>query len=399
MQSASDSESNLGLIQEDRRGSWTRRVGAAVAAGAVLLLAPAAVHFSRQQGETASVVDVVGEYNIDLVPKRGDCAEVMHNCISAKCCATSGMKCFRKDAYYAQCKKACPGGGWSCFEEKPLWSQKSVVKNLDTSLFCFSVYMKNRGKNLVNTKDLLILQKAFQYKEGIFTCNDWEVFSDEPAQIADKISSTTVSDPNGEFKAFFRKDKPDHYLNTPLFIQVWKALAQQKRYARQSFTVKVDPVTVFFPQKLRNWLAAGKLGETDNGFYFENCKSVKQGFFGNLEVVSKKAMDTFLSRADECTASCWKEDTPGCIKKWKFGPWGEDLFMQNCMDKHGVGKLSGFEVTLSGTCPESRPKDQKKNASYVPECPSSYTGPAIHPFRAPKDYFKCLGTITGKQYA
>merc|ERR1711870_132039 len=49
--------------------------------------------------------------------------------------------------------------------------------------------------------------------------------------------------------------------------------------------------------------------------------------------------------------------------------------------------------------PESRPKAQKKNASYVPPCPSSYSGPAIHPFRTPETYFTCLGALTGKNYA
>merc|ERR1712217_978511 len=144
--------------------------------------------------------------------------------------------------------------------------------------------------------DLAILQKAFQYQESIFTCNDWEVFSDVPAQISVERGywSTVVSDPDGLFTKLHRKDKPDHFLNTPLFIQVWKALAQQKRATRQSFTVKVDPVTVFLPQRLRAYLAP-KTGESDNGFYFQNCKSVQQGFFGNLEIVSKSAMKIFLN--------------------------------------------------------------------------------------------------------
>merc|ERR1711870_208718 len=152
------------------------------------------------------------------------------------------------------------------------------------------------------------------------TCNDWEVFSDVPAEISVERGywSIVVSDPDGLFTMLHRKDKPDHFLNTPSFIQVWKALAQQKRATRQSFTVKVDPVTVFLPQRLRTYLAP-KTGETDNGFYFQNCKSVQQGFFGNLEVVSKSAMKIFLERAEECTASCWKEDTEGCKKQWKFG--------------------------------------------------------------------------------
>merc|ERR1712217_541438 len=95
---------------------------------------------------------------------------------------------------------------------------------------------------------------------------------------------------------------------------------------------------------------------------------------------------------------CFRKDAgfAQCKKKCPGGGWS---FMQNCMDKHGVGKRDGFDSTLSGTCPESRPKAQKKNASYVPPCPSSYSGPAIHPFRTPETYFTCLGALTGKNYA
>jgi len=400
MELRSDYESNPELMPEPQRISWTRKVGAAVAVGAVLLLAPAAVHYSRQSTQTASIADAVAEFDMELVPKRGDCATDTMNCITAKCCEKSGAKCFRKDAGYAKCAMKCPGGGWSCYEEKATWANKPAIRHLDASLFCFTVYVQNKGEGLVNKKDLAILQKAFQYQESLFSCNDWEVFSDVPAQISlDKgYWSTVVSDADGTFKSLRRKDKPDHYLNTPLFIQVWKALAQQQRWSRQSFTVKVDPTTVFFPAKLRTYLAS-KTDEPANGYYMQNCKSVKQGFFGNLEVVSKQAMTIFLQRADSCTASCWKEETDGCKKDWKFGPWGEDLFMQNCMDKHGVGKADGFDVTTSGTCPASRPKAQKKNSTYVPPCSSSYTLPAIHPFRTPEAYFTCLGTITGQNYA
>merc|ERR1711992_504104 len=251
--------------------------------------------------------DAVAEFDMELVPKRGDCATDTMNCITAKCCEKSGAKCFRKDAGYAKCAMKCPGGGWSCYEEKATWANKPAIRHLDASLFCFTVYVQNKGEGLVNKKDLAILQKAFQYQESLFSCNDWEVFSDVPAQISlDKgYWSTVVSDADGTFKSLRRKDKPDHYLNTPLFIQVWKALAQQQRWSRQSFTVKVDPTTVFFPAKLRTYLAS-KTDEPANGYYMQNCKSVKQGFFGNLEVVSKQAMTIFLQRADSCTASCWQ---------------------------------------------------------------------------------------------
>merc|ERR1712066_414048 len=52
--------------------------------------------------------------------------------------------------------------------------------------------------------------------------------------------------------------------------------------------------------------------------------------------------DTFLSNLETCKATLdWK----GLSPEWKFGPWGEDLFMQKCMDKHGVSKVFNFSMS------------------------------------------------------
>merc|ERR1712008_293698 len=51
------------------------------------------------------------------------------------------------------------------------------------------------------------------------------------------------------------------------------------------------------------------------------------------------------------TSGCWRQDTEACKKGWKYGTWGEDLFMQRTMDDAEVSKISDFSLSSSGTCP------------------------------------------------
>merc|ERR1712060_628757 len=87
---------------------------------------------------------------------------------------------------------------------------------------------------------------------------------------------------------------------------------------------------------------------------------------------------------------------PDC-EKWLYGPWGEDKFMQECLDRQSVPKVEDFQLTTSGTCPHDRPQGQKKNKDFVPACGTVQT-PAVHPFRNPTAWFACLGTIVKKDF-
>merc|ERR1712129_69003 len=107
------------------------------------------------------------------------------------------------------------------------------------------------------------------------------------------------------------------------------------------------------------------------GVYFQNCKEVLEGFFGNLEVVTAEGFKRFLEQMDTSfTSGCWRQDTEACKKGWKCG-----------------------------TCPGDRPKDKKKDTKFVPTCNPGETKAAVHPFRDVKSWFQCLGTMTGKQYS
>ena len=56
---------------------------------------------------------------------------------------------------------------------------------------------------------------------------------------------------------------------------------------------------------------------------------------------------------------CRMWDTEECKKKWQYGPWGQDLFMQFCRDDAAVAKREVFTLTNSETCPGMRPNAEK----------------------------------------
>merc|ERR1712187_501774 len=79
----------------------------------------------------------------------------------------------------------------------------------------------------------------------------------------------------------------------------------------------------------------------------------------------------------------------GSEKDTGMEPWGEDLFMQRCMDLHGVDKVEAFDITTDSMCKAFRPKGEKTNAKWRPNCALTSTA-AMHPFMKPFDYFECL---------
>merc|ERR1711976_843353 len=153
-------------------------------------------------------------------------------------------------------------------------------------------------------------------------------------------------------------------------------------------TTKVDADAVFLPERLVNMLQGYKVPE--GGLYMENCEKVMFGFFGHLEVVSHDGFDTFLSNLETCKATLdWK----GLSPEWKFGPYGEDLFMQKCMDTHGVAKVFNFSMSKNALCPSDRPKELQKAkgvVAWTPDCLSAEKPVTLHPFLTPEEYFACL---------
>ena len=110
----------------------------------------------------------------------------------------------------------------------------------------------------------------------------------------------------------------------------------------------------------------------------ENCAGVQYGFFGNVEVLSHTAFETLLGKNESCPQDIeWAS-----MKATAWGPIGEDLFAQKCMDKNGVSKIQNFALTEDGMCPEVKKKwgkSPKSSKALKVDC-SQVTAPVMHPF-------------------
>merc|ERR1712039_966433 len=127
------------------------------------------------------------------------------------------------------------------------------------------------------------------------------------------------------------------------------------------------------------------LPRPSQGIFLTNCKLVDNGFFGNLEVFSSLAFGILLANVENCNSALdWKTG----VKGGKYGPMGEDLFAQRCLDSMGVRRGEAFDVVLDGACEADRPEGQKKNKKWVPDCSLKNTA-AYHPLKRVPAYLKC----------
>lgn len=397
MQSAGFVEDELLLEVDDRTVAprpWTRKARTMGFASASLLAFAAACFGAR------SLVAMGGQaeqkWDAETIPSSENCVEDGVNCRDAQCCRISGHICYEKDASEAFCRKegqCVPGKHGTCAEKKPWWRMKPVVYKPGTSMFCYAMYLVDMGppETRPPNHQLELLQTQHRAGASIFGCNSWAVYSDVSAYLAPGVKTRVVSDVDNDWHTFRRPDKKNLWSNSMIYYQVWKAIRDDGMWEKQDWIVKVDVWTVFIPQRLVDFLSTQSV--TEHGDYYETCKYVDSGFFGNLEVSSNKAFTVFLNSLEDCKSNLKYGGGYG----WKYGPWGEDLFQQRCFDRHGVEKLPGYGLSNSGTCPNNRPETEKKNTEYVPKCWNAMQA-AVHPFRDPKSYFACLATIMKKDY-
>merc|ERR1739844_111842 len=213
------------------------------------------------------------------------------------------------------------------------------------------------GKDTGSTKtsyELELLQRQYEKKVSLFSCDYSVVYSDVVADIGGDMQTLQVHDDHDEFHLIKRKVQKT-WINTGLFKQVWRAMRDYPDQAMQNadWVVKVDADAVFVPQRLRNMLT--QQPDTYTGVYIENCKGVEWGYFGNLEIMSKKAFKLLIDNIDSCSE-----------------------------------KIDNFEVTTDGACPGTRKRyGQADNKKWKPPCGEVKT-PAMHPFKDPDAYFQCL---------
>jgi len=388
-------ELDLPLREQHSRGMWMKAGVLAGIVGLAGFAAGAALSSQRSEQSTLDLQTVQQkEERVTIVPSYASCSGPKDNCFETGCCKTSGHTCFVKSPKIGQCNETCTPGvkGFSCGVASNAIQSVPAAGNPGTSLYCISAYTKNTGSPKVS-HELELLQSQHKFGASLFGCEAWDVFSDVSVPVGPGYTTVKVEDVNNEFHQVKRKET-GAWVNWALFYQVWLKVRDLGKWQGAGWTVKVDADAVFIPQRLREFVSNQR--DTPHGVYFENCKDVQYGYFGNLEVMSKTAAGVLTDQLEECHTQFAPCANDGC--DWKFGSWGEDVFVQRCLDHHYVDKAEAFDMTTDGACKADRPEGEKKNKKWHAEDCSQATSVSVHPFKKPQEYFKCLGQIMQSQY-
>jgi len=330
--------------------------------------------------------------------ERDLCSSDKDNCFHTQCCKVAGHKCYLTGDAVAKCMEYCTIGKDSADCTQLQNSQTMQIESPDTkqhpaeTMFCFSVYTNNTGTPKKSYElDLLTQQRAKTV--SIFACDASAVYSDVSVSLGEGASTIKVVDNDGDFHFAHRKKEGGElgpWVNTGMFKQVWKAIGASATYKKYDWTVKADPDAVFLPARLKprvRWMM-----RPTNGLILTNCRHVDYGFFGNLEVFSSMAFSILVANVDKCSDTLpWKVG----IKNGKYGPMGEDLFAEICLEKNGVSKADAFDITIDGACPGDRPYDQIENKHWQFGCDKT-SAAAMHPFKKPSEWFACYSKTTGE---
>lgn len=274
-----------------------------------------------------------------------------------------------------------------------------------------------------------LLAEQSRQKVGIYGCDEHVVFSNT-TRILDKGNASSPVD-----ITIVRGSLAVQYggrwgtaLNTGVFNKVWLHISHMQRYRYFDWVVKVDPDAVFFPERLRQVLAyhspesgikstspepdsircnmckkdgfekdtcashvqwfqkqghgcaealrftarkAPKDCEcecddfacdmpTSAGMYLNNCK---WGLHGPIEVLSRRAVAIYAA------------GLPQCINFLKE-QWGEDKFMDKCLQQLGVTRVNEYRVLSETACGEQPAPCRSSDVSF-------------HPFKSIRSYFEC----------
>jgi len=383
-----DSGEESPAVSPQQSHAWKK---AAAAAAALLLLGGAGAASAKLVGAAAPVAGAggfQGKAGALAKPPRDDCADSKEDCWQSGCCNVAGMTCFETKPGKGECLKNCtPSDTQLCTQPKEITEKIYLEADwYGSSLYCFSVVQQDHGSEKPHY-DLQLLQGAYDKNVGIFACEKWGIFSDEDGEVAPGVPLLKMEDTDGDFK-FAKRKNEGTWINTGLHGQAWKAIKAAGEYESADWVVKVDCDAVFVPSRLALWLQGQAVPK--NGMYLENCRYVKYGWFGSLEIFSRKAFETLVDNIDSCKQSLdWKVGIEG----GKYGPMGEDLFAQVCLDKNGVRRGEAFDTHTDGMCESDRPEDEKKNKKWKPTCTEVNTA-GYHPLKTPDDWWACWEATT-----
>jgi len=194
------------------------------------------------------------------------------------------------------------------------------------SLFCVTLVLP-----FGNEPHIIAAQKEMRI--GIFLCDTAEVYSAESITLPPGLNSSS------DVMASGGRARDRSLLGAGIFIQFWDLVIADPRSNSYTWTVKVDPNTVFLPGRLREVLRHLYSPQGDGGtaVFLNNCHL---GMHVPIEVLSRMAVSKYRSQKHVCTAglvnSTWVLEGP---------------YLSNCLLRLQVPKVDAFNLLMSVAMP------------------------------------------------
>mmetsp|Transcript_76660 Transcript_76660/g.169856 ORF Transcript_76660/g.169856 Transcript_76660/m.169856 type:complete len:226 (-) Transcript_76660:33-710(-) len=212
-----------------------------------------------------------------------------------------------------------------------------------------------------------LMKSQVQRGVGIFACEGHAVFTSGVALELGSGPAGAVSTEVIPASAQLQKGSAmtPSWLNTETFLRAWERIRSDGLLWHHDWVSKADPDAVVIVSRLRDHLA-GKPGS--GPMYIKNCvRNQPPGFgmYGALETLNKHAVGAYLDGLGRCQS------------EMDWHSWGEDYFLQMCLDKLGVQHVEDFGLLKDGNCLAS-------------PSPCNTGQVAFHPFKSAGSYLQCL---------
>jgi hypothetical protein len=228
-------------------------------------------------------------------------------------------------------------------------------------------------------KELALVRSHHARTESVFACERWSVFSDKAVGIS--MSPTgPVAQAIGSISS--KRAPWGSWLNTPTFRKAWDAVIRADLYREAAWTVKVDPDTLFCPDRLRRHLGVIDRREAPAVFlrnYDAEHLPGSSDFVGALEVFSKEAVAAYAAKGHTVCAGASGIDT-----------LEEANFMNYCMSNLGVHSVRDYTL-VKHACAWCPPLDLDvcSGCKYV----------AFHPLDSQERYQNCSSLCASVKHA
>jgi len=203
-----------------------------------------------------------------------------------------------------------------------------------------------------------IMRNSNRRSIGIFACDEYAVYSQDRVHLgAGLVTITFVPAAVGE-------SKDGTAGNAALFMNVWTSVKNDFRSKNLDWTVKVDPDALLLPDRLRQHISK----HNTESVYVKNCGAYDAPgwpkLFGAVEIFSRRAMGAYFVGEQRCRTEL------------KWYSWGEDLYMERCMDHLAVGNVIDLKVASDGACIKE------------PNCGDGWAA-VFHPFKSWDKWHDC----------